>query len=606
MFLKGTDSFGKNWKRIASLIPNRSVVQIRTHAQKHFQKMEKLNKLEKDSSHSQGSTHGRQVRADTMTDVIDSNRCFKVNVFDGSDRTAPKKVRAMTLGSAELSIGSAINKNAAGDRNLMGSEDEQYLYSNCNAHGTITPGDNNLNGCVYIHPNGADVIPSPRSRSGSGSLRLSPAHLTNSLHADSASEGSGNGRGRANSSTSKRNVADMQDGLQQYAAINGPFSPLGTVGEYSPGFSCGSVGSAGLAPGAGALSGSSKSPGRKTRVYRSKSFEELESKGSGGYGNGKISPPTAAAVGGLCMSSGSSGTKMTKGSPRGPRKTGMKRSQSMQSAVSAEAVAAVVSVAPLGPQGYRDHYFAEYSPTSVLGSTMIGHGWLHESRLQHNNGTAGIKGVTVAGGRTTATIGHGTGADFHNGHGNAAADDHTLPSLFPDFDDLVRSMEVEDQGHQLQYVQYQYPDMPPLGSMQEDVEYDDLTQSCKEMWGAGNGTLVADHTHMLQSLCGFSSISSKTGYGYNNNNSNSSNGGDVPSTSYSSTRSPCSGDGRDSDSDNGGDGDGNEMLQNTNHNLDTNCGFTSCNPNANSSGMNTTSMNFEDGCLTDGFVELLY
>jgi SHAQKYF class myb-like DNA-binding protein len=41
LFLQGLEQHGKGWKKIASLIKSRTVVQIRTHAQKYFQKMAK-------------------------------------------------------------------------------------------------------------------------------------------------------------------------------------------------------------------------------------------------------------------------------------------------------------------------------------------------------------------------------------------------------------------------------------------------------------------------------------------------------------------------------------------------------------------------------------
>jgi len=41
MFLHGLETYGKEWKKIADLIKTRSVVQIRTHAQKYFQKVAK-------------------------------------------------------------------------------------------------------------------------------------------------------------------------------------------------------------------------------------------------------------------------------------------------------------------------------------------------------------------------------------------------------------------------------------------------------------------------------------------------------------------------------------------------------------------------------------
>lgn len=46
MFLLGLEQFGKEWKDISQLIPTRSVVQIRTHAQKYFQKVAKSHQKE--------------------------------------------------------------------------------------------------------------------------------------------------------------------------------------------------------------------------------------------------------------------------------------------------------------------------------------------------------------------------------------------------------------------------------------------------------------------------------------------------------------------------------------------------------------------------------
>lgn len=41
LFIGGLEAHGKDWKLLASLIPSRTVVQIRTHAQKYFQKVSK-------------------------------------------------------------------------------------------------------------------------------------------------------------------------------------------------------------------------------------------------------------------------------------------------------------------------------------------------------------------------------------------------------------------------------------------------------------------------------------------------------------------------------------------------------------------------------------
>jgi SHAQKYF class myb-like DNA-binding protein len=41
VFLDGLNHYGKQWKTIATMIGTRTVVQVRTHAQKYFQKMER-------------------------------------------------------------------------------------------------------------------------------------------------------------------------------------------------------------------------------------------------------------------------------------------------------------------------------------------------------------------------------------------------------------------------------------------------------------------------------------------------------------------------------------------------------------------------------------
>lgn len=43
MFLLGLQTHQKQWKLIADMVKTRTVVQIRTHAQKYFQKLHKTN-----------------------------------------------------------------------------------------------------------------------------------------------------------------------------------------------------------------------------------------------------------------------------------------------------------------------------------------------------------------------------------------------------------------------------------------------------------------------------------------------------------------------------------------------------------------------------------
>ena len=43
LFLKGLQIYNKQWKLIADMIKTRTVVQIRTHAQKYFQRLQKMD-----------------------------------------------------------------------------------------------------------------------------------------------------------------------------------------------------------------------------------------------------------------------------------------------------------------------------------------------------------------------------------------------------------------------------------------------------------------------------------------------------------------------------------------------------------------------------------
>lgn len=417
--------------------------------------MEKISKLGKDGEHS----GGRQVRADTMTDL--NSDMTAAGEF--SEPGVPKKVRALTLGSAELCFGSGL-KHAGSDENHHDPE----LHAN-----------------AYLFSN----MESPEEN----------VTVSNDLHAstDAATVG------RIRSNSIKRNVADMMHTSQEDQANSRSFSPLGADGMSSPGFASGSNSGASTGP------GQKKSPGRKTRVYRSKSFEELESKA------GKTSPPLVTEG----VRKGGKGSQ----SPKVARKTSMKRSQSLQAVGSTS----------------REYPFAEYSPTSVLGSAVIDYGW-RDGMFSNSN-------VMVSKGTSTSVV---------------AVDGSSLPSLFPDFDDLVRSMEVEDQSHQLQYVQY--ADMP-LGSMQEDMEYDDLTQSCKEMWGSTNGAIQMDQAQLFQPVSGFGSTESNLKQNSSSSPVCSGIGGMPSSTEVSKSSSGASG-----------------------------------------VGSYTVPPVFEDGCLTDGFDELLY
>ena len=72
MFIKGLEMFGKGWKKIAGLIKTRTVVQIRTHAQKYFLKLSKARQHVDSSGNNtvdgkpSGTVSGRKVTIECL------------------------------------------------------------------------------------------------------------------------------------------------------------------------------------------------------------------------------------------------------------------------------------------------------------------------------------------------------------------------------------------------------------------------------------------------------------------------------------------------------------------------------------------------------------
>jgi SHAQKYF class myb-like DNA-binding protein len=420
LFLEGLKTFGRNWKLIASLIPHRSVVQIRTHAQKHFQKLEKLNKpaIGKDGEPT-GSP--RANRSDSMTDSMffgDQSKGIEFGLGGNGLSAPPKKVRAMTLSSAELSNGSSM------DGNLRASQASAFNYH-----------DNSLFGDV-IRSHSVDLM------NGSHS----PTDLLNSH--------------------SKRNISDMMGSNGTFAMSMGGYGESGSVGLTISPFYSGIGAKPSGSPRAYNRKGNGAGTTGKSRVNRSKSFEELsrsEHKRSpavdsdGQEDNSNLGIPIASRK------------HASKSSPRAPRKTsvGLKRSQSSNGVANQGLI--------------MDGFPSEVSPTSVLGVSIIDSNWGGHFGMQSKANKHGVN-------YNSSNI--GGGVDY------SMTPCSMLPVLFPDFDDVVRSMEIEESG-QLQYIEYKqhvpmHKPAPPLLSddlclsiIHEDMEFDDLTASCRELWGSG-------------------------------------------------------------------------------------------------------------------------
>jgi SHAQKYF class myb-like DNA-binding protein len=84
LFLLGLKKYNKQWKSIAELVKTRTVVQIRTHAQKYFQKMDKVKDPKARMSSSYDSYQDDDVKSSSRSSSI-SNNSMESGVEGDSD-----------------------------------------------------------------------------------------------------------------------------------------------------------------------------------------------------------------------------------------------------------------------------------------------------------------------------------------------------------------------------------------------------------------------------------------------------------------------------------------------------------------------------------------
>ena len=71
IFLHGLQLHGKQWKTIATMIGTRTVVQVRTHAQKYFQKLERKNK---DQGNAGGASKSKVGKRKSLPSAMPSRK----------------------------------------------------------------------------------------------------------------------------------------------------------------------------------------------------------------------------------------------------------------------------------------------------------------------------------------------------------------------------------------------------------------------------------------------------------------------------------------------------------------------------------------------------
>eukprot|EP00804_Cyclotella_cryptica_P001210 CCRYP_012717-RA/>CCRYP_012717-RA protein AED:0.01 eAED:0.01 QI:942/1/1/1/1/1/2/276/600 len=127
LFLQGLEEHGKGWKKIASLIQTRTVVQIRTHAQKYFQKLAKarangdaeLDAVEKVVAppSAAGGVVMRTLPNMTLgTDSV-SLAAAAGQIGTGAVSAAGRKRRTNAQGTKRRAIGSVVRSSVREGRN---------------------------------------------------------------------------------------------------------------------------------------------------------------------------------------------------------------------------------------------------------------------------------------------------------------------------------------------------------------------------------------------------------------------------------------------------------------------------------------------------------
>jgi SHAQKYF class myb-like DNA-binding protein len=163
LFLQGLELHGKGWKKIAGLIKSRTVVQIRTHAQKYFQKLAKAKQNGEDGEILMDARGGSATVPSVTTSAAQNNKRRKQT--SGTKRKAIQSVvvsaqceaKKMSIGSDDdgpvgiTSVAPALAPYILPVANPM--EDESHgtgsIPSITTSHGTISGPA--LEDSLYVH-----------------------------------------------------------------------------------------------------------------------------------------------------------------------------------------------------------------------------------------------------------------------------------------------------------------------------------------------------------------------------------------------------------------------------------------------------------------------
>eukprot|EP00586_Coscinodiscus_wailesii_P009882 CAMPEP_0172510348 /NCGR_PEP_ID=MMETSP1066-20121228/227787_1 /TAXON_ID=671091 /ORGANISM="Coscinodiscus wailesii, Strain CCMP2513" /LENGTH=488 /DNA_ID=CAMNT_0013289261 /DNA_START=410 /DNA_END=1876 /DNA_ORIENTATION=- len=113
LFLQGLEQHGKGWKKIASLIKSRTVVQIRTHAQKYFQKLAKARQNGEEGDVAMEGRGGTSSLSNTAPMNGSAASTKRRRQSSGSKRKAISNVVSSAQRDGKLDIGCGRQMNVS-------------------------------------------------------------------------------------------------------------------------------------------------------------------------------------------------------------------------------------------------------------------------------------------------------------------------------------------------------------------------------------------------------------------------------------------------------------------------------------------------------------
>ena len=145
LFLQGLELHGKGWKKIAGLIKSRTVVQIRTHAQKYFQKLAKAKQNGEEGEILMDARGGAASVPSVTTTVAQTNKRRKqtsgtkrkaIQSVVASAQREAKRMATDTAAYGITSVAPALAPYVMPVANPM--ENSQAVPSITTQHGTIS------------------------------------------------------------------------------------------------------------------------------------------------------------------------------------------------------------------------------------------------------------------------------------------------------------------------------------------------------------------------------------------------------------------------------------------------------------------------------------